>query len=40
MEGRIYGSYCYHATQCDVGVSLHSRTRPLFMHIHSTVMAL
>ena len=31
MEGWIQGTNCYHATQCDVGVSLHSRTHPLFM---------
>ena len=34
-EGEYGGTdiSCYHATQCDVGVSLHSSTHPLFMHV-------
>ena len=31
-KGRIYGSNCYQVTECDTGVSLHSKTHPLFMY--------
>ena len=39
MEGQIKGSNCLHATHFDVGVSLHSRTHPLFMQ-HSNGSAM
>ena len=35
MEGAYRGQNCYYATQCDVGVSLHSA-----VNASSTVMAL